>query len=134
MKKIGIIGCRARDSDHDLIVCIDRFFEIYEEGDVIVSGGCPKGGDYFAKLIHLAWGIPMITHEAKWREGGVYNRGAGFARNGLIARDSDVVLALVTVDRSRCKGTMDTVRKTERLGKTTMLDENEEEFDPENII
>ena len=135
MKYIGVIGSRKRNSLHDLLWCTRKFFEIYEEGDIIVSGGCPEGGDRFAELLRKVYNIPIVTFPADWIKNG---KAAGFIRNSDIAAKSDVILAIVTKDRIKCKGTMDTVNKALKLGKTVIFDENEEEieeeeFDPEKI-
>ena len=37
----------------------DKFFEIYEDGDWICSGGCKKGADRFAEMIAKE-GIPIL--------------------------------------------------------------------------
>jgi len=105
MKKIGIIGSRRRDSEKDFKVCLEKFREIYEEGDEIVSGGCPKGGDSYAERIAKKFGIPIKIYFPDWRLG----KGAGFARNTFIARDSDEIIAVVAEDRTG--GTEDTILK-----------------------
>ena len=128
LKYIGIIGSRKRDSEHDFLCCVDRFLEIYEEGDYIVSGGCPKGGDNFAEIIAEAFGVPTVLYLPKWD---LHGRGAAFIRNTEIANKSDVLIAMVTVDRNRCRGTMDTVKKM--CDKPVVFDENEAEFNPEDI-
>jgi len=130
MKHIGIIGSRKRNSKHDYDCCVRRFLEVYEEGDIIVSGGCPIGGDHFAELIAREHEVPIILFPADWNK---YGKGAGFKRNTQIADKSDVLIAMVTKDRSKSKGTMDTVTKIVKLNKTAILDDNEEDFDPENI-
>ena len=115
MKKIGIIGSRRRDSKEDYALCEKKFFEIYEKGDEIVSGGCPKGGDSFADFIAEIYNIPITVHKANWDLG----RHAGFLRNGDIARDSDVLICVVHEDRTG--GTEDTIAKAEKLGKKIIL-------------
>ena len=57
MKKIIIIGSRRRDSDEDYIQDWNEFRKWYEDGDIIVSGGCPKGGDRFAEVIARKLGL-----------------------------------------------------------------------------
>ena len=59
MKYIGIVGSRKRNSEHDLKCCIDQFFKIYEEGDIVVSGGCKSGADNFAQIICDLYDIPI---------------------------------------------------------------------------
>ena len=55
MKRIGIVGSRRRNSPEDFLLVQEAFCQIYEEGDIIVSGGCPKGGDAFAMLLMDIW-------------------------------------------------------------------------------
>jgi predicted Rossmann fold nucleotide-binding protein DprA/Smf involved in DNA uptake len=115
-KTIGIVGSRRRDTDGDYVTVLNTFDSFYDEGDRIVSGGCPKGGDKFAERIAKARGLTITIHHPKWDELG---RGAGFARNTTIAEDSDVLIACVAADRKG--GTEDTVKKAMKLGKTVVL-------------
>ena len=132
MKTIGIIGSRRRDTSADYKACRKIFFSIYEEGDHIVSGGCPKGGDKYAELIAKELGLTennqgLIIHRTDWKR---YGRGAGFIRNTPIAQDSDVLIAVVSHDRRG--GTEDTIKKAEKMGKKIILVPQIpiEEFDP----
>lgn len=118
MKTIGIVGSRRRDSMVDFKICENEFLKHYEKGDKIVSGGCPEGGDRFAEIIALKHGIDdndLIIHYAKWNLG----KHAGFLRNGDIARDCDILIAVVASDRTG--GTEDTIKKAEKLGKKIIL-------------
>lgn len=141
MQKIGIVGSRRRDSDKDFFVLKDAFFEVFQPGDQIISGGCPKGGDRFAEVlalhlgsgrgctaflrlgtrarqIHLATNpdAPITIHEPRWKEHG---KRAGFIRNAFIAEDSDILLALPAADRTG--GTEDTIRRMTGLRKPVTL-------------
>lgn len=103
--KIGIVGTRKRD-DHDSYKKVEQIFlSIYKEGDVIVSGGCSKGGDRFAEMIADKFGIPIEIHRANWYLG----RHAGFLRNTIIAENSNVLIACIAKDRRG--GTEDTIKK-----------------------
>jgi hypothetical protein len=104
-KRIGIIGTRRRNAPSDYKVVEDKFFEIYQKGDWIVSGGCPRGGDYFALMIAKKYGIPILIFYPNWEIG----KGAGLVRNTDIANNSDVLIACVAEDR--LGGTEDTIRK-----------------------
>lgn len=105
-KVIGIIGSRSRNSPIDLAFTYDAFQQVYEEGDTIVSGGCPSGGDRFAEDIARLKHITILIHPAQWKK---YGRSAGFNRNTYIAQDADILIACVAADRKG--GTEDTIRK-----------------------
>ncbi len=106
MKIIGIIGTRRRDTQADQRLVWAAFKKIYKPGDIIVSGGCPQGGDRFAEVIAKTLQIPIMIYYAQW---GRYGKSAGFRRNGTIADAADVMIACVAEDRTG--GTEDTLRK-----------------------
>jgi hypothetical protein len=106
MKIIGIVGSRRRNTDEDFKVVLKKFEALFEEGDWICSGGCPDGADNFAERIAKKYGIPILIFYPNW---GRYGRGAGFVRNGEIAKHSDHLIACVASDRKG--GTEDTVKK-----------------------
>ena len=109
---IGIIGTRRRDSDCDFRMVENEFLRHYHKGDIICSGLCPKGADRFAVILAKKYETPFIWHRAKWERLGKF---AGYARNNLIAEDSDIIIACVAPDRKG--GTEDTIKKFKRLGK-----------------
>lgn len=112
---IGIVGSRRRDSSVDEAKCCAAFINIHRDGDQLVSGGCPTGGDRFAENIARGLGLTITIHYANWSKG----PSAGFQRNTLIARDCDILIAVVASDRKG--GTEDTVDKVSRLGKKVIL-------------
>jgi len=116
MKTIGIIGSRNRDSEEDFKQCENAFLNIYDDGDEIVSGGCPRGGDRFAEIIAKKHQVPIKIYYAKWNKLG---KKAGFARNTDIARDANILIAVVRKDRMG--GTEDTIFKAASMCKETIL-------------
>ena len=130
-KTIGIVGSRRRAEDSDYEKTERAFFQIYDEGDTIVSGGCPKGGDRFAEIIAEKYEIPIVIYQAEWDDltqpdarikenwRGKYDANAGFRRNTFIARDADVLIAVVASDRKG--GTEDTIRKYRKMGKDDVV-------------
>lgn len=115
MKKIGIVGTRRRNTTSDLKKVNDAFLIEFLEGDVIVSGGCPKGGDRFAEIIADMYKVPITIYKPDWKKNG---RGAGFVRNTDIAKDSDILIACVYPDpytEPRQGGTEDTIRKFKKF-------------------
>ena len=105
MKTIGIIGSRRRNEQKDFKAVEKAFLSIYQKGDTIVSGGCPKGGDRFAEIIAEKYQISIEIYKPNWKLG----RHAGFLRNIDIAKNSNTLIACVAKDRTG--GTEDTIRK-----------------------
>jgi len=132
LKKIGIVGSRRRNSKSDFELLKKVFYSIYEDGDIIVSGHCPKGADAMAEIFAKELNLTedngkLILHRPDWDSHG---KAAGFVRNTFIAEDSDVIIAVVSPDRAG--GTEDTVKKAIKLGKQILLVDqtSTEEFDP----
>jgi len=116
MRIIGIVGSRRRNTPVDYLAVEREFKKVYEEGDEIVSGGCPTGGDRFAERIAKLYQVPIKIYYAKWK---LLGRSAGYVRNGDIAKDSDILIACVAVDRTG--GTEDTIKKFMDLTKPTLI-------------
>lgn len=110
MKRIIIIGSRRRNTEEDYLLVEKHFVSIYEKGDLIVSGGCPKGGDNFAEIISAVFNVWMVVWYPKWKmDNGFFRRWAGFERNTIIAQNGDIIIACVAPDRTG--GTEDTIKK-----------------------
>lgn len=117
MKVIGIVGSRRRNTPADYNLCVKTFEGIYQHGDKLVSGGCPKGADRFAEMIAKGKGLTITIHYPDWE--GPAGKAAGFVRNSRIAEDCDILIAVVASDRTG--GTEDTIKKTKKLGKKIIL-------------
>lgn len=115
-KIIGIVGTRRRDTDQDFGLVKQAFLSVYEKGDTICSGLCPKGGDRFATILAKEYKTPTLWFPAEWKK---YGRGAGMKRNTDIARESDILIACVADDRKG--GTEDTIKKYLKAGKTRLI-------------
>jgi len=117
MKRIGIVGSRRRVGRLVMEVIEEKLLELYEEGDIIVSGGCYKGADHYAEELAKKHQIPILILYARWN---VYGKSAGHKRNTTIARLSDVLIAVPANDRTG--GTEDTIKKFEnKLLKPILL-------------
>lgn len=127
MRFIGIVGSRRRDGKQDFVLVTKAFYKIYQPGDLIVSGGCKKGGDRFAEILSRAIKeepILFLPNEenldsrlpirAAWAK-------INYARNTLVAKKSDELIACVAYDRKG--GTEHTIKEFERLhpGKKAIL-------------
>jgi predicted Rossmann fold nucleotide-binding protein DprA/Smf involved in DNA uptake len=106
--KIGIVGSRQRDTASDLRKVWNAYDEIVQRSKVdyhtIVSGGAYKGGDRFATIIARDQGGKMITYYPYGHDTQDY-----YARNTLIAQESDILIACVNHDRRG--GTENTMTK-----------------------
>lgn len=120
MKTIGIVGSRRRTHEKDYDKLHKVFFEHFENGDHIVSGGCPTGADSWAEYLARERGITIIIHHADWINHGKI---AGLMRNGDIAKDADILIALVAEDRTG--GTEDTIKKAKKLNKRIIIIDHE---------
>ena len=109
MIKIGIIGSRRRNTNKDYIKVVKAFNRVADGYNMIISGGCPKGGDHFAEMIAKEQMVSITIYYANWCVG----RHAGFLRNKTIAKNSDILIACVAKDRKG--GTEDTIKKFKKF-------------------
>lgn len=115
-KIIGIIGTRRRNNSIAFKKIREVFNIIYNEGDIICSGGCPKGGDRCAEYIAKEKGIEITIFYPSYKQHGNY---APFIRNVKIANKSNVLIACVIrpedgiekILKREKGGTEDTLRK-----------------------
>lgn len=123
--KVGVVGSRRRNSDEDRAYVFSVLDKLKEDGPLlIISGGCPQGADRFAEEAAREFGLDILVHmpdynslpenPKRWHYTKMY-----YARNSLIARDCDVLLALPAADRKG--GTEDTIKKTKKLDKKVVL-------------
>lgn len=124
---IGIVGARLRKSladrrfVHRLVRSLHDFYKEKGMNMVVVSGGCRIGPDRYAEDAAIMYGIDKIIHPVDCPgqcSKGEFTRRA-YERNGLVARDSDILIALVSPERTG--GTEDTIRKALVLGKEVRL-------------
>ncbi len=124
---IGIVGSRRRNSLADMRMvreivrkCVAKYVD---REVVIVSGGCPTGADRYAEDCATFFGLRTVIHPidgigAKIEHRGDFTRMA-YARNELIARDSEILFALVHSDRRG--GTENTIGHALRFNKKVFL-------------
>jgi len=119
-KTIGIIGSRSRDTDIDGKLVWEAFKKVYAKGDSICSGLCPQGGDRFAVVIADWLQLPedkRLWFPADWPKHG---KAAGFIRNTDIAKNSNILIASVQLNRTG--GTEDTIKKFIKFyGNTNLI-------------
>lgn len=110
--KIGIVGSRRRDTPEDYYKLYDKVMRTIVYLDVcepvmLISGGCKTGADKWAEEIAEDKRIPIIVFNPDFEKHGSPN--AYFVRNDQIAKESDILIALVSEDRTG--GTEDTIKK-----------------------
>jgi hypothetical protein len=119
---IGIVGTRRRNSLYDKEQIKKELLKILEEySDVkICSGGCSRGGDYFAEELSKEFKLEIKIYKADWHK---FGKAAGFIRNTDIARESDILIACVAPDRKG--GAEDTIKKFKKFhpdGKVVLVE------------
>jgi len=120
-KIIGIVGTRSRDTEEDFKLVENAFLKVYQEGDIICSGMCSKGGDRFAVILAEKYKTNTIWFPPDYEK---YGKKAPFIRNTDIAENSDFLIACVSPDRGLTagRGTEDTIRKyLKRNGKNLIV-------------
>lgn len=135
MKKflLGVVGSRAYSNRDRVLKVISRYIERYgAENLVVVSGGCPNGGDAMAKDVALSLGLyysEFPPKHARHNEYCVnppdeynkpYNVRNFFERNTQIAEYCDHVVAFI-VKGVKANGTMDTIAKAKHFNKKVVV-------------
>ena len=118
---IGIVGSRRRSSEYDYeaLLSVLRDYIGFDNIEKIVTGDCPVGGDEFAELIHLKYGIeldvkykidPLTGKKLKRRLIDYYEFcDVCYKRNEEIAKEPlDYLIAIVATDRTG--GTENTIK------------------------
>ena len=118
MKRIGIIGTRKRNGANSFLKVEQKFFELYEEGDIIVSGGCSTGGDRFAEVIAKENGIPILIIYPNYKK---YGKGAAIIRNGPVAEASDIIVACIISPIDGLTGGLEKVLERKKGGTEDTL-------------
>jgi len=110
---IGIVGSRSF-TNYDVMKksILDEVSSSSITG--LVSGGA-VGADSLAQSLADDISIPMIVHLPDWA---THGKGAGFIRNSKIVEDSDMIFAFWD---GESRGTLDTINKAKRLGKTVRV-------------
>ena len=129
---IGVVGSRQRNTDTDLSLVrheIRMLVSKYGDDNItIISGGCPKGADKFAEIIAKELGIKTIIHhpdKSKLDKKLMRSKPKvayaiiNYARNTLIAEDSDILIACVAHNRKG--GTEDTIKKFKKMNKGKVI-------------
>lgn len=122
---IGVVGSRRRNSEEDLeilFLCVKRCITKYQHIEIeFVSGGCVEGADMFIKLMAQQLNLKLTEHLPDFKLSNNYftRVQAYHARNLLIAKDCDFLIAMVSPDRKG--GTENTILHAQKLNKKIIL-------------
>lgn len=86
--------------------------------DVIISGGCSSGADWWAKTKCMELGRTYVEVPAIWRPKGVFNPKAGIQRNRIIA---ELATHMVAFWDGRSTGTAHVMNCMYKLGKPVWI-------------
>lgn len=101
--RVAIVGSRNWPYKNEIKNAVASL----DKSDILVSGGA-RGVDTLAENYAKARGLQCIIHEAEWERLG---RGAGYARNRLIVRDADRVIAFQFEHSRGTQNTIDLAKK-----------------------
>jgi len=107
--KVAVIGSRTFN-DYELVKETLTKLDI----TLLVSGGA-KGADSLGERYASENNITTLIFKPDWERHG---RGAGMVRNTDIVKNSDIVVAFWD---GSSKGTLDSIRKVEKLNKGLMI-------------
>lgn len=116
---VGVVGSRRRNEPADKAMVKKAIVSIHPP-ITLVSGGCRKGADRFAEELAVELSLPLIVFPPKVEGNDEYAYAkACYARNTLIAKKSDILIACVAPDRKG--GTEDTVKKFLKMDKDRLI-------------
>jgi len=117
--RIGIVGSRKRTDRQSVI----DFVGTLNKSDTIISGGC-SGPDLWAEQAARDAGIDVLIFLPKLPPKGSPQyefTKAFYARNQLIAENSDVIHAFTAHDRKG--GTENTIKYAQKIGVSIVIHE-----------
>ena len=130
--KVGIVGSREYENRKKIKEFIFKLKEEKGPSTIIVSGGCPKGADFYAKKYALELGLQYEeyppAHQAHNLYCPLHERNYGkpysvknfFARNKQIAIHSEYVVAFIPRG-VESPGSVSTINYAKKLKKTLVI-------------
>ena len=130
--KVGIVGSRKYENRNKIKEFIFKLKQDKGNDTIIVSGGCPKGADFYAKKYALELGLQYEeyppAHQAHNLYCPLHERNYGkpysvknfFARNKQIAIHSEYVVAFIPRG-VKSNGSMSTIKYAKKFGKNTLV-------------
>ena len=130
--KVGIVGSRKYENRNKIKEFIFKLKQDKGNDTIIVSGGCPKGADFYAKKYALELGLQYEEYPPAHKPHNLYcklpkknySKPYGvrnfFARNKQIAIHSEYVVAFIPRGVIS-NGTMSTINYAKKFGKKTIV-------------
>ena len=130
--KVAIVGSRRYENKKKIKDFIFKLKEEYGKDTIIVSGGCKTGADKYAKKYALELGLQYEEYPPfhdvhnlycplpESCYGKQYHVKNYFARNKLVAKHSDYVVAFIPDDHTS-RGTLSTIKYAEDFSKKTII-------------
>ena len=126
--KVGIVGSRKYENRQKIKRFIFKLKKEKGPSTVIVSGGCPKGADYYALELGLQYEEYPPAHQYHNLYCPLHERNYGkpysvrnfFARNKQIAIHSEYVVAFIPRG-VESRGSMSTINYAKGFGKKTIV-------------
>jgi hypothetical protein len=132
MINIGIVGSRKYTNKEQVQTAVDLCIAKYGKEKLRVISGGARGADTLGKIVALENGLQYKEYNPshtswnqysgkpkEWYEK-EYSIGQFFERNTFIAEDSHILFAFIPINH-QSNGTMDTVKKSKKLGKVTFI-------------
>lgn len=107
---VGIVGSR----NHPSGTCVRNLIGMLHDKCRVVSGGA-KGIDTWAEYYAKQKGLECVIHKPEWTK---FGKSAGFKRNILIVRDSDIIFAF---PYGEARGTKHTIYAGKQCNKLVIV-------------
>ena len=132
MINIGIVGSRKYTNINKVKEAVEQCMQKYGQDNLCIISGGAEGADTHGRVVALQKGLKYIEYNprhTKWNEHSgkpkdwysqPYHVGNFFERNTFIAEDSDFLFAFIP-EGIPSTGTMDTVKKVEKMGKSYQI-------------
>ena len=130
--KVAIIGSRDYQNVRKVKELLTSLKKKFGDDLIIISGGAKNGADKYARKYALEFGIqykefnPAHTQRNLYSAmpnnyyGKMYHVSQFFHRNGLIAKNCDVIAAFIPAGSSS-NGTRNAINQTKKLNKPVVI-------------
>lgn len=130
--KVAIIGSRKYENVRKIQNLVTSLKQKFGTELTIISGGCGQGADKYARKYAIQFGIaykefnPAFTQKNLYSAmtesyyGKTYHVSQFHHRNGLVAKECDVMIALIPEDE-KASGSMSAVKAAKKLNKNVTI-------------